>query len=112
MLTFLSPGGFDCVAELWPHIAMILYRTHKNDHGLLHKVFSGTMGLEIAGTVIETAVAMWLFGSLWHRWSLSLKIVTPILHLLFSAAQLWGAYIFRNLAAEQKAKMVGTKEAV
>lgn len=112
MLTFYVPGAFDCIAELWPHIAMILYRTNKTDHGLLYKVFSATMILEIAGTAIETAVTMWLFGSLWHRWSLSLKIVTPILHLLFSSAQLWGAYIFRNLAAEQRLKMEKAKETV
>lgn len=103
------PGAFDCVAELWPHIAMVLYRTHKQNHALLHLVFSATAVLEVAGTLIETAVTMWLFGTLWNRWSLSLKIITPILHVLFSAAQLWGAYIFRNLAAEQKAKMGSDK---
>lgn len=91
---------------------MILYRTNKDDHGLLSKVFSATMILELAGTTIETAVTMWLFGSLWHRWSLPLKVITPILHLLFSAAQLWGAYIFRQLAAEQRQKMDRTKEMV
>lgn len=88
---------------------MVLYRTHMTNHSLLHLVFSATVVLEVAGTVIETAVTMWLFGTLWNRWSLPLKIITPILHILFSAAQLWGAYIFRNLAAEQKAKVEDEK---
>ena len=63
------------------------------------------MLLELFGTVTETAVVMWLFASLWSRWSLSLKVVTPILHILFSAAQLWGAYVFYKLWKQQEKKL-------
>ena len=40
---------------------------------------------------------MIMFGSLWDRWSLSFKICTPLLHILFSFAQLWGARVFYML---------------
>ncbi|WPG99376.1 Hypothetical protein R9X50_00219000 [Acrodontium crateriforme] len=95
-------GGFDVVAELWPHIAMIVYRTHANNHRLLAKMFYATMWLELVGTLSETIIVMWLFGSLWDHWSISLKVCTPILHLLFTAAQLWGAWIFRNMANQHR----------
>ena len=97
-------GAFDVLAELWPHISMILYRTHASDHHFLSKIFKATAMLELFGTTTETAVVMWLFGSAWDRWTPSLKIVTPILHVLFSCAQLWGVWIFWQLAKQQRAK--------
>lgn len=101
-----ASGTFDVLAELWPHIAMIIYRIHNSNHLLLSRIFYITMALELVGTALETVIIMWLFGSLWDKWSLSLKVVTPFLHLLFSAAQLWGAWIFYKLAREQQAKHV------
>jgi hypothetical protein len=50
---------------------------------------------------------MWLFGSLWHRWTLPFKIVTPLLHILFAAAQLWGSYVFWRLWQREKARVAG-----
>lgn len=94
-------GAFDVVAELWPHIAMIYYRTHHDKHKFLAKLFYATMWLELLGTLVETIVMIVLFGLLWQEWSLSLKIATPILHVLFSSAQLWGAWIFFGLAKQQ-----------
>ena len=63
-----------------------------------------TSVLELLGTVIETALVMWLFGSLRSRWTLPFKVVTPMLHFLFSCAQLWGAYIFLQLYKSQRQK--------
>jgi len=58
------------------------------------------------GTPLETIVVMYLFGSLWHRWTLPFRVVTPMLHLLFSAAQPWGAWIFFGMAKNQSRKAV------
>ncbi|KAK5994279.1 hypothetical protein PT974_04751 [Cladobotryum mycophilum] len=104
-------GGFDVLAELWPHIAMIIYRTQNSNHPLLARIFYMTMVLEILGTTIETVVVMFLFGSLWDKWALSLKIATPFLHLLFSAAQLWGAWIFYKMAKYQHSKSIKDERA-
>lgn len=62
------------------------------------------MWLELIGTFVETVVMMALFGLLWEEWPLSLKVATPMLHVLFGCAQLWGAWIFRELAKEQRRK--------
>ena len=95
-------GAFDVVAEFWPHVAMIVYRVQRDDHLLLERIFRATSILELCGTFLETAIVMWLFGSLWSRWTLAYKIVTPVLHVLFSIAQLWGAWIFNRLRLKEK----------
>lgn len=83
---------------------MVFYRTHDSNHKFLARLFYATMWLELLGTLIETVVMMVLFSLLWKKWSLSLKIATPLLHMLFSFAQLWGAWIFRGLAKQQQRK--------
>lgn len=83
---------------------MIFYRINSDKHMVLARVFYLTTILEILGTTVETAIVMWLFGSLWEKWTLSLKVATPFLHLLFSAAQLWGAWIFYTMGKQQQTK--------
>ena len=81
---------------------MILYRVYPDNHRMLTKLLYSCTILELVGTLTETIIVMWLFGSLWSIWSLSLKVVTPILHVLFSIAQLWGAYILWGLAKHHR----------
>ena len=87
-------GVFDVVAEFWPHVAIIQKRRHEGDHGYLRKVFMFAAIVTAMGTLIETIVVMYIWGWAWHRWSLEFKVITPILHVIFSAAQIWGAYKF------------------
>lgn len=100
--TLFRSGAFDVIAEFWPHLAIILYRIYPDNHSFLCKVFRAAFITELAGTTIETAVVMWLFAGLWDRWTLSFKVTTPILHFVFSAAQLWGAIIFRRMWKHQE----------
>ncbi|CAI6338175.1 unnamed protein product [Periconia digitata] len=109
MLCFVW-GFFDIVAEFWPHVAIIQYRIYPDAHAFLKKVFRFCCISTFAGTVIETITVMWLFGSLWNRWSLSFKVVTPLLHVVFSAAQLWGAWNFRCMWLKQKKLAEGGKK--
>jgi len=64
--------------------------------------------MEVAGTTLETIIVFWLWGSLWDKWTIPFKAVTPILHLLFSCAQAWGAWVFWNLSRKegQKARKI------
>ena len=95
-------GTFDIVAEFWPHVAIILYRVYPINHNSLSKVFCFSCISTFAGTIIETTTVIWSFGSLWHCWTLPFKIVTPILHTIFSAAQLFGAKNFRSMWLQQR----------
>jgi len=90
------------VAEFWPHLAIIIYRLYPGQHALSYRIFLATAIAEVVGTTFETALVFWLWGSLWSEWTLPFKIVTPLLHALFSAAQLFGAWVFWNLAKKEK----------
>jgi hypothetical protein len=89
------------VAEFWPHIALILYRVYPERHYFLTWVFRATVICELLGTTAETVLVMWIFGTLWEKWNLAFKIVTPSLHVLFTVAQLWGAWVFWIIAKKE-----------
>jgi hypothetical protein len=93
---------FDVIAEFWPHVAIILYRTYPNDHNRLRKVFLSAAIVTFCGTIVETIVVMYFWGWAWKRWTLAFRVITPILHVIFSAAQLWGAKNFYKMWQEQK----------
>ncbi|KAF2030189.1 hypothetical protein EK21DRAFT_112109 [Setomelanomma holmii] len=95
-------GMFDVIAEFWPHVAIILYRMRPKDHDFLRKVFFSSMVVTFTGTVVETIAVMYIWGWAWDRWTLAFKVVTPILHVVFSCAQLWGAYNFYKMWKKQK----------
>jgi hypothetical protein len=96
-------GAFDIVAELWPHLTMIIYRLCPGRHVLMYRLFVSTSVAEVVGTIFETTVILWLWGTLWSQWTLPFRVVTPILHALFSAAQLFGAWVFWKLAKKERA---------
>lgn len=98
-------GAFDVVCETLPHLAIILYRIWPKDHRFLYRLFTTAMVITFLGTVCETAVIFYLFGSLWDRWITAFKVVTPILHVAFSATQVHGSLIFMRMAKKQKKLM-------
>jgi hypothetical protein len=77
-----------------------------DDHEFLRKVFLAAMVVTSCGTVVETIVVMYFWGWAWDRWTLAFKILTPILHTVFSAAQLWGAWNFYKMWQDQKKKLL------
>lgn len=46
-----------------------------------------------------------LFGESWSHWELSFKVVTPILHVVFTAAQLHGSRILLSMWRKEKRKL-------
>jgi hypothetical protein len=96
---------FDVIAEFWPHVAIIFYRIYPKDHNLLRIVFFVAALITLVGTIVETIVVMYFWGWAWDRWTLAFRIVTPILHVIFTAAQLWGAKNFYQMWQDQKALM-------
>ncbi|KAF3183523.1 hypothetical protein EYR41_005879 [Orbilia oligospora] len=98
-------GAFDVIVEFLPSLAIIRYRTALESHSHLYYLFKFTMIWTFIGTVLESVIAMYLFGILWDRWELSFKLATPILHVAFSAAQLHGSNIFRKMMLREKKRM-------
>lgn len=68
------------------------------------------MATTLTGTITETIVTMYMFGSVWNRWTLAFKITTPMLHVLFAAAQLWGSWNFFCLYQRQCRLLVAGRE--
>lgn len=94
-------GAFDIVCELLPHVSIVLYRVYPSAHHFLSRVFLISAVTTFGGTLFETAVVMYLFGSLWAQWTTPFKIVTPILHIAFSATQFHGSRVFYRLWRKQ-----------
>ena len=102
-VTRTSPiGAFDIIAEFIPHVALILYRVYPTSHSFLAKLFQFTSITTFFGTISETILVMYMFGILWDRWPLEFKIVTPLLHVAFSAAQFHGSRIFYIMWRKQE----------
>ncbi|KAJ5178791.1 hypothetical protein N7492_002001 [Penicillium capsulatum] len=94
-------GAFDIISEFFPHVAIILYRIFPARHRLLRTVFLLSCVTTATGTLCETIVTMWLFGSLWAKWEMAFKISTPLLHIAFSAAQIHGSCVFWRMWRKQ-----------
>jgi hypothetical protein len=99
-------GAFDIVSEFLPHVAIILYRVYPTYHRFLRKLFRFATITTLTGTTAETILTMYLFGSLWHRWTIAFKITTPMLHVLFMCAQLWGSWCFYKMYKRQERLIV------
>ncbi|KAJ7589463.1 hypothetical protein C8J56DRAFT_1076052 [Mycena floridula] len=87
-------GVFDIISEFYPHVAIILYRLYPDNHKFLRKVFRVACFSTLFGTISETIMIFVLFGSLWQKRTIEFKILTLILHCVFTAAQLHGSRVF------------------
>ena len=85
---------------------------YPDSHLFLRRVFGTACITTLIGTTTETILTMYLFGSLWFRWTLAFKIVTPILHVLFSAAQLWGSFILFKMWKRQQGLLINPKVSI
>ncbi|KAE8137248.1 hypothetical protein BDV38DRAFT_293002 [Aspergillus pseudotamarii] len=95
-------GAFDIISEFFPHLAIILYRIFPNRHRFLKRLFLLSCITTAIGTTCETIVIFFLFGSLWDRWQIAFKVVTPLLHVAFSAAQVHGSVVFWKMYKRQQ----------
>lgn len=105
-------GAFDIVAEFLPHVTMILYRVYPTSHLFLANIFKFACITTFIGTISETIITMYMFGILWNRWPLAFKIVTPCLHIAFSAAQFHGTKIFYHIWKKQEQLLKEAKKDV
>lgn len=107
----MTAGAFDLISEFFPHVAIILYRVYPDRHHFLSRVFLLSCITTATGTLCETIVTMWLFGSLWDRWQIAFKVATPMLHIAFSAAQMHGSIVFWRMYKRQLRYIKEGKEA-
>lgn len=108
-------GVFEVVFETFPHFAVIYYRCQSKDSKGLHKtsrvwLYSGISSL--VGTTSEFIVMGVFMWKNWHFWDLAMRVILPILHFAFMAAQVHGARIGFQLHREfkQRADTARAKE--
>ena len=87
---WVRAGFYDLVVEVPPHVTMIMYRNPDVTKTKLLRSFSIAFWCSLIGTIAETATIFGLYGALWHKWTVTMKVLIPILHCIFTAAQLWG----------------------
>ena len=100
------------VVEVPPHVTMIMHRNPDVTRESLLRSFSIAFWCSFIGTVAETATILGLYGALWHKWTLTMKIMIPILHCIFTAAQLWGEKCTWEIWQQEKKKSKRTQEDV
>ncbi len=92
------------MVEVPPHVTMIMYRNPNVASSTLLRSFCVAFWCSLIGTIAETATILGLYGALWYKWTLTLKILIPILHCVFTAAQLWGEKCTWDLWQQEKRK--------
>lgn len=53
---------------------------------------------------------MTMFGLLWQRWEIAFKVVTPLLHIAFSAAQIHGSLVFWRMYRKHSLFLLAEKD--
>lgn len=86
---------------------MILYRPYNHDHVFLSQVFLGAAIITVVGTTAETIMVMTIFGMTWSKWDTAFRVTTPILHVMFTLAQIHGSRILFALHWKQKRLAAG-----
>lgn len=90
---------------------MIIYRLYPTRHRFIVKMLHAAAIYEVVSALFETAVIMWMFGAMWDRWTISNKIITPIFHTVFKAAQIHGARVFLNMERREKKRLLESMQA-
>jgi hypothetical protein len=108
---FVPPARcFDVVVELPLYSFLILWRVKYNEHRLLSLMAYACCLWVLAGATVEAAVTIWLLNRSWHRWSLSFRVVLPLVFSLWISTQLYGAWRILGMA-RSKARAAGRCQA-
>lgn len=83
---------------------MIAWRVKANEHRLLSRMAYTCCIWVLLGATVETAVTIWLLNRSWQRWSLSFRVLLPLVFSLWISTQLYGASRILGMA-RSKARM-------
>ncbi|GLB44474.1 hypothetical protein LshimejAT787_1701010 [Lyophyllum shimeji] len=101
-------GVFEMLFEVFPHVAVILYRLRRDEPAFLRKIFLIASCGIFTGTLLEQVAIGMFYHQIWKRFPTSYKVVGLILHVCFMAAQIHGGrvclQIAQKMAEEAKAK--------
>lgn len=106
-------GVFEVVFETFPHFAVIYYRCQAKTAEGYRKtsriwLYSGISSL--VGTSLEFIAMGFFMWRNWQYWGIDMRVVIPILHFAFMAAQVHGARVGFQLHSEFKKKSRKSKD--
>lgn len=87
-------GFFEVFFETGPHVAMLMYTRDRDNTRRLKRTFLIIAVMSFAGTFFEQFAIFFLYAKHFKSWDWSIKILTPIIHVCFAAAQLHGGRVF------------------
>ena len=101
-------GFFEVIFETGPHVMMLMYKRSRDRTLLLSRGFKIVAFMSFTGTFLEQFAIGYLFIHHWKVWDISLKVLSPILHVCFACAQIHSGRIFlalsRKMAKEERLK--------
>lgn len=106
-------GVFEVLFETFPHAAVVYYRCQpKTAAGLQRtaRVWFVSGCSSLVGTTTELIVMAVFMWRNWHLWEVAMRIVLPILHFAFMAAQVHGARVGFQLFIEFRKRAVAARE--
>ncbi|KAF1918593.1 hypothetical protein BDU57DRAFT_444282 [Ampelomyces quisqualis] len=98
-------GVFNVIFEFWPQLTIILYRVYANDHKFLSYILLSATIIKPISTIVQTIVVLYVWAYAWDRWTLGFKILVPIIHFLFTVAQISATKTFYSMWQRQKQKL-------
>jgi hypothetical protein len=86
-------GLFDVLCESVVALALVIHRLYPDRPQLRFKVCAAAGFVQLANILVETPLVCWIFfhKAMWSKWQLDFKISTPIVQVVFIAAQAWTA---------------------
>lgn len=112
-------GCFEVCFEVVMHLACIAHKKYSKSRPEINwRIWAGAGIWVFIGSISEMICVAVYMRYNWYLWTLSLKILMPVLHFAFMAAQLHGARIaytltrkYRRLATEARSAATGDIEA-
>ncbi|KAJ4391140.1 hypothetical protein N0V93_004755 [Gnomoniopsis smithogilvyi] len=106
-------GVFEILFETFPHFAVVYYRCQSKDSVGLRRTSHMWMASgfsSLVGTTAEFIVMAVFMWRNWHLWDLAMRVVLPLLHFAFMAAQVHGARVGFQLYREFRQRALVAKE--
>ncbi|TFK46147.1 hypothetical protein OE88DRAFT_1037034 [Heliocybe sulcata] len=98
-------GTFEMMFEMFPHLAVMLYRIYRHRTRFLCRLFL-IVGLGIfTGTISEQVAIIYFYHRIWKHLPILYKALGPILHVCFLAAQVHGGRICIQISMKLRKEM-------
>ncbi|KZT24615.1 hypothetical protein NEOLEDRAFT_1115720 [Neolentinus lepideus HHB14362 ss-1] len=107
-------GTFEMMFEMFPHLAVLLYRAMRDRPRFLSRLFFVVSLGIFTGTLSEQVAIIYFYHRIWNHIPILYKALGPILHVCFLAAQVHGGRICMQISTKlrREVKEAQLKDAI